>query len=85
MKSVVATEQHLAYRRALEEAMRQHGQTLDAIDLLAITAHLVGQLVALQDQRTVTPAMAMEVVTSNLVEGNRTVIDRLRNETGGTA
>lgn len=85
MKSVQPTGAHLAFRKALEAAIEEHGKTLDAAELLAILSHLVGQVVALQDQRTVTPRMAMEVVMSNIEQGNGEAISHLLNETGGTA
>ncbi len=85
MKSVEPTTAHLAYRKALEAAVGQQGATLDAADLLAITSHLVGQLVAMQDQRKMTPDMAMQIVSSNLEQGNREVVEGLLNETGGSA
>lgn len=85
MKTVAPSEQHLAYRRAIEEAIRVHGATLDASELLAITAHLCGQLIALQDQRKMTPAMAIELVQQNLEQGNREVIDGLLKAPGGRA
>lgn len=84
-KSAAPSPEHLAYRKAIEQAMRDHGATLRADELLAVTAHLVGQLIALQDQRVMTPAMAMEIVQTNLEQGNREVIDGLLNSTGGTA
>lgn len=76
---------HLAYRHAIEQAMRDHGATLQAHELLSITAHLVGQLIALQDQRVMTPAMAIELVQSNMEQGNREVVESLLNSTGGHA
>lgn len=85
MKSVAPNEQHRAFRKAVEAAIAEHGKTLDAMELLALLSHLVGQVVALQDQRKVTPAMAMEVVQSNIEQGNREVIDDLLNTTGGSA
>lgn len=85
MKSVAPNEQHRAFRKAVEAAIVEHGKTLDAMELLALLSHLVGQVVALQDQRKVTPAMAMEVVQSNIEQGNREVIDDLLNTTGGSA
>lgn len=85
-KTTEPTAAHLAYRAAIEQAIRDHGATLDALDLLAITSHLVGQLIAFQDQRKVTPAIAMEVVQRNLEQGNAEVIGSLRDATpGGTA
>lgn len=76
---------HMAYRKAIEQAMRDHGATLQADELLAVTAHLVGQLIALQDQRVMTAEMAMHLVQVNLEQGNREVVDGLLNSTGGTA
>lgn len=85
IKTGPPTPAQLAYRAALEEAMQQHGATLDASELLAVTSHLVGQLVALQDQRVMTPAKAMALVASNVQQGNLEVVERLLEETGGTA
>lgn len=82
-KSTPPTPQHLAYREAIEKAMRDHGATLDALELLAITSHLVGQLVALQDQRKVTAEIALEVVQRNLEQGNAEVVAGLRDAAPG--
>jgi hypothetical protein len=85
MKTVAPNDKHIAFRRALEEAIRVHAATLDALDILAVLSHLVGQVVALQDQRTVTPEMAMELVANNLQSGNAELIEGLLGSTGGTA
>lgn len=73
MRSVAPIAEHLAFRKALEAAIADHGSTLDAIEILALLAHLVGQVIAMQDQRTMTPAMAMELVASNIQQGNSEV------------
>lgn len=85
MRSAAPNEQQLAFRHALEETIRTHGATLDAIELLAILSHLVGQVVALQDQRKYTGAKVMELVAENIEAGNRAVIEKLLSETGGHA
>lgn len=87
MKTKIAAPSaaHLALRKALEDAMRAHGAELEAQELLAVTAHLVGQLIALQDQRAMTPAMAMDLVGRNIEQGNREVVDGLLGSTGGHA
>lgn len=85
MKSIQPKAEHIAFRKALEAAIAQHGATLDAAELLAITSHFVGQLIALQDQRTMTPAMAMQIVSSNIQHGNREAIEPLLTQTRGTA
>lgn len=76
---------HLALRRALEGAIAQHGATLDAVDLLAVTSHLVGQLIALQDQRRYTPALVMQLVQENIEQGNSEVVNSLLLGEGGRA
>jgi hypothetical protein len=85
MKSVAPNAEHFAFRKALEGAMVQHGQTLDAQDMLALVSHLVGQLIALQDQRVMTADTAMQIVMSNIERGNREVIEPLLMKTGGSA
>ncbi len=85
MKSHEPEAQHTAFRNALLAALAQHGRDLEAEELLAITSHLVGQLIALQDQRTTTPDMAMAIVIANIQEGNRSAIEPLLMQTGGQA
>ena len=55
------------------------------MEILAIAANMVGKLVAMQDQRVVTPAIAMETVAKNIEVGNKQVIDALTNSQGGKA
>lgn len=55
---------------------------LPAIEILAIAANMVGKLVALQDQRSVTPAMAMEIVAKNLECGNEQALAEVLNSKG---
>ncbi len=52
--------------------------------LLALAAHLTGQLIALQNQRRTTPEMALAIVNENLVLGNRSVVAGL-DATRGSA
>lgn len=85
MKSIAPNPQHQAFRAALERAIGEEGADIDVLELLALTAHLVGQLVAMQDQRKITVDMAMQVVISNIQQGNSEVVERLLNETGGHA
>ncbi len=84
-KTVTPSPAHLAYREALIQAMRDHGQTLQAHELLAINAHMVGQLIAFQDQRTMTPDEAMRIVGQNIEQGNTEALAELMGAPGGTA
>lgn len=75
---------HLKVRDAMLAVIRKEAADLDAIEILAIAAYTVGQLIALQDQRTITPSMAMEIVAKNIEAGNLHVIEGL-TETEGSA
>jgi hypothetical protein len=84
-KSVDPSEKHLKFRKALEGALSNGGAELQADEILAITAHFLGQLIALQDQRKYDSEMVMALVTSNIQQGNSEAIAKLLNETGGSA
>lgn len=84
-KAVKPNENHLKFRKELEDAIRKGGLELQAEEILAITAHFVGQLIALQDQRKYNSETIMELVTENIQKGNTEVIEKLICETGGNA
>ena len=71
---------HHKIRNAMIAVIRKEAAEMDALEVLAIAAYTVGQLIALQDQRTVTPAMAMEIVSSNIEAGNQHVVEGLFGE-----
>ncbi len=54
-------------------------------ELLCLMAHITGMLIAMQDQRTMTPKHAMELVTANIQQGNFSAIEQLLGETKGSA
>lgn len=85
MKTVPGSSDTEACRQALVAAIRPFADKLGAQGMLAVASALVGQLVAMQDQRTMTPSMAMEIVTRNIELANKEVLDALRNSTGGRA
>lgn len=70
------TAAHQAFRDDLISVLRKHEQ-LRPDEMLAVASYFVGQLVAMQDQRKVTPRMAMDVVASNIEAGNQHVINEL--------
>lgn len=60
-------EHEIAYQELVALVRRQtdaHGLT--SLEMLAVAANMVGKLVALQDQRKVTPALAMQIVAKNV-------------------
>ena len=76
MKTKAPTKNHEAFRNDMIEAMRKH-EHLAADELLAVASYFVGQLVAMQDQRKFSPAMAMEIVAQNIEAGNRQAISEV--------
>ena len=77
MKTKSPEPRHKAFRDDLVDVLRKHGGHLSAQEMLALSSHLVGQLIAMQDQRTTTSAMALEIVSKNIEQGNQEVIDGL--------
>lgn len=62
--------------------VNKHAGKLSALELLAVASNMLGKLVALQDQREVTPATAMEVVARNIEQGNQQVLAQLAQSKG---
>ncbi len=71
MKSKLPSPRHMAMRDDLIAVIRKHDDAMSAADILAVAAYTVGQIIALQDQRTMTPAMALEIVGANIEAGNQ--------------
>nr|DAF77114.1 MAG TPA: hypothetical protein [Caudoviricetes sp.] len=84
-KTIPANATHTAFRDAVVQAMQPFKNDLSALEILALTSHLVGQLIALQDQTQYTASQVITVVKNNIELGNKEVVDDLRNVTGGTA
>lgn len=77
-----STAAHRAFRDDAIALLRKHAGQLDGMDMLALIAHLVGQIIALQDQRKVTREMALQIVMQNIEQGNKEVFDSLGNTKG---
>ena len=74
-------EHEIAYQDIVA-LVRRHAEHLTSLEMLAIAANMLGKLVAMQDQRTVTPAMCMEIVAQNIEEGNRQAVAEVQNSKG---
>lgn len=55
---------------------------LTAEEVLAVLSHSVGACIAMQDQRIVTPNMAMKLVMDNIKQGNMDAINGLMGSEG---
>lgn len=81
----VAKPEHEVVYQDLCKLIARHAEKMTPLEVLAVAANMVGKLVAMQDQRKTSVAMAMEVVSRNIEVGNKAVIDQLVNSNGGTA
>lgn len=78
----IAKPEHEVAYQDLCALVSKHAHKLSSLELLAVAANMIGKLVAMQDQRTVTPELAMETVAQNLEAGNRMVLEQLSASKG---
>lgn len=67
------------HEKFLKDLKAQMPADMPAQDILAIVSQFVGQLIALQDQRVMTPDMAMQIVSQNIEIGNQAVLSTIPN------
>lgn len=81
---IQATPEHEVFYQDLVALLRKFDH-LKAHEILSIAANMLGKIIAMQDQRTMSPDMAMKIVCKNLEVGNAQVIEQLTLKTGGSA
>lgn len=74
--------QHEAFYQDLVKLLNKHTAHLSAEEMLAISANVVGKLVAYQDQRTMTSDRALDIVSRNIEIGNEHARAELMNTKG---
>lgn len=74
-------EHEIAYQD-LVALCAKHADKLSERDILLIAANMLGKLIAMQDQRTMTPKEALELVGKNIEYGNQQVLELLSNTAG---
>ncbi len=62
--------------------VNKHTKQVPAIEILAVAANMLGKLIAMQDQREMTPEMAMKIVALNIELGNKQVVEQLAQTKG---
>lgn len=78
----LAKPEHEAAYQDLCALVNKHASKLTAEELLAVAANMLGKLVALQDQRSMSTTKAMEIVVRNIEHGNKQVMDQLSQSKG---
>jgi hypothetical protein len=72
-KTIMPDEYHVTFRNELVEVLRKH-ELLSPVEMLAVAAQFVGQLMAFQDQRVYTTEALMEMIQANIKSGNASAI-----------
>ena len=70
MKSKPPSPEMVAFVSDLKAAFKRHAH-LRPDEMLAGASQIVGNLIALQDQRKMTPDMALAIVQANIEAGNQ--------------
>jgi hypothetical protein len=78
-QSFEANAEDEAFLKALKEQMPPN---MPAQRILAITSQFVGQLIALQDKRVMSPDQAMQIVAQNIEIGNHAALLTLGDTEG---
>lgn len=81
LKTKAASAECQTYVDDLKAVLAKH-EHLTPMEMLAGASHLVGTLVALQDQTKVTPGMAMQLVSANIERGNAEALTDLMKTEG---
>lgn len=82
MKTITPSPAAVEFNAAIKDVLAKFKDRMSAQEMLAVSAHLVGTIIAFQDQREVTPSMAMELVSQNIEAGNAAALESLNNTVG---
>lgn len=85
MKSILAKPEHEVAYQDIVQLVRKHADKITPLEMLAIAANMVGKLIAFQDQRVITPAVAVEIIAENVECGNQQALEKTLGETKGSA
>lgn len=84
MKRILPKAQHKQFRNEAIVLLRKHAGHLQSDEMLALSAHLVGQIIAMQDQRKISRDAALQIVLSNIEAGNQEAVANLMAAQGST-
>jgi hypothetical protein len=73
----LAKPEHEVLYQDLCKLVGKYGDKINALEMLAIAANMIGKLIAMQDHRKVTREMALDIVVKNLEYGNQQVLEQL--------
>ena len=79
------TPEMIQARQEMIEVLKKFGDSIQPLDQVAVIAYTLGQLMALQDQRTVTVPMLIELVQINIERGNQDAMEHFLSNPQGQA
>jgi hypothetical protein len=85
MKTVMAPQAYEVAYQDLVKLFRKHADKMSPAEMLAVAANLVGKILAMQNQRTMTREKALEILMANIEIGNKQAVDELAASQGGHA
>jgi hypothetical protein len=78
------TPEHEVAYQDLVALVGKHKDSVDAVEMLAIAANMIGKLAGLQDHRALSPEQVLDIIIKNIEIGNQQLMDEL-NDTKGSA
>lgn len=82
MKHLHTTDAHRAFRDDLVDLLHKHAGDLRPVEILALAAHMIGQIIAYQDRGNMTADEAMKIIVENISLGNREAMEDLFHTAG---
>lgn len=84
-KIITAKPEHEVAYQDLCALVSKHAHEVTAEEILAIACNMVGKIIALQDQRTMSRERALELAIHNIEMGNSQVTEYLGSAVAGRA
>lgn len=75
-------QKHEALFQELTAVLRRYADQMTAAEILAVTSNMVGKVLAMQDQRTMTAQAGMQIIAKNIELGNQQAIAEVTQSKG---
>lgn len=69
-RTIEPNEKHKAFFDEMKEIFAKHAAQISSEELLALSAYYTGMVLALQNQKTMTPDRGLAIISRNIELGN---------------
>lgn len=83
MSIIEPKPEHQVLYSDLVALLSKYSDKMSGAEMLAVAANMLGKMVAFQDQRTMTPQQAMEIVANNITIGNQQALAEILGPAAG--